>query len=724
MEIIPVETTRGIINEVVYNIKDFPYDELKKFPKVKNRSKKNPKVYYNVPATFDIETTLIDGVKDKKGNYIKGMEPYSFMYHWQFCIGTYVVFGRRFEELKDFFKRLREVLELYDTLRLIIYVHNLAYEFQFIKDFLGIDRIFARKPHKPMKYEVDNFEFRCSYFLSNMSLSKFSENSPSCYHRKLSGDNYDYTKLRTPDTPLTLYEKGYCYNDVRGLAECIQDKINDENNKSIADIPLTSTGYVRRDIKECVLPHARHGEKLRIYKKNREVIGNLTLTLTEYKMLKQCFRGGNTHANRFITGHILSCVYSYDIKSSYPAVMMYDYFPMKKFRRVEVDENNLDYYLSRYCCLFEIWYKDLNAKIEYPIPYISVSKCQELSINNDKLGTELLNDNGRVLKASYAKMSITEIDYNIIKKTYDFTAISIENFYVAERGRLPKEFRIGIMKFFYDKTVLAQYPKKIYEKNKSKNKLNSSYGMCVTDIINPDINYVNNEWVKDLMSEVMEESAIEKYNKSVRFLYYAWGVWITAHARNRLQYMLNIVKEHVVYVDTDSIKFLDSSGELRHAFEKRNEEIIKINDDLDVKGIVDMVLDINGKPKKIHEVIGTWEYEKYYISFKTLGAKKYCYHHVDKPDVFQITVSGMDKKKGAEKVKDFSGFTPGRTYSDVGRTVSYYNEAPIHEIEIEGSRFLTASNVAIVDTTYTFNLTDEYQKVLGLSGNNYMMEVS
>ena len=84
--------------------------------------------------------------------------------------------------------------------------------------------------------------------------------------------------------------------------------------------------------------------------------------------------------------------------------------------------------------------------------------------------------------------------------------------------------------------------------------------MCVTDIINPDINYVNNEWVKDIMSEVMEENAIEKYNKSVRFLYYAWGVWITAHARNRLQYMLNIVKEHVVYVDTDSIKFLDPSG--------------------------------------------------------------------------------------------------------------------------------------------------------------------
>jgi hypothetical protein len=108
MEIIPVQTIRGIVNEVVYNINDFPYDNLKKFPKVKNRSKKNPKVYYNVPAAFDIETTLIDGVKDKKGNYIKGLEPYSFMYHWQFCIDTYVVFGRRFEELIFFFSIVLE----------------------------------------------------------------------------------------------------------------------------------------------------------------------------------------------------------------------------------------------------------------------------------------------------------------------------------------------------------------------------------------------------------------------------------------------------------------------------------------------------------------------------------------------------------------------------------------------------------------------------------------
>lgn len=724
MQTIPVETTRGIIQEIVYNVNDFPYNKIKYYPIVKTRSTKNQRKYYNVPATFDIETSLIDGVRDKKGNYIKGLEPYAFMYHWQFCIDTYVVFGRRFEELQLFFSKLREVLELYENLKLIIYVHNLAYEFQFIKDFLGIDKIFARKPHKPMKYEVDNLEFRCSYFLSNMSLAKFSENSPSCYHRKLSGDDYDYTKLRTPDTPMTLYELGYCYNDVRGLAECIWDKIHDENNKSIADIPLTSTGYVRRDIKEHVLPHARGGDKLRIYKKNRETIGNLTLTLTEYKMLKQCFRGGNTHANRFFTGHIISMVHSYDIKSSYPAVIMYDYFPMKKFRKVDIDSKNLNYYLNKYCCLFEIWYKDLDAKIEYPIPYISISKCQELSSDNDKLGTVLLNDNGRVLKASYAKMTITEIDYNIIKKTYDYTAIAIDNFYVAERGRLPKEFREGVMKFFYDKTVLAQYPEKEYEKNKSKNKLNSSYGMCVTDIINPDVIYENCEWINEVMTYEMQEKAIEKYNKSVRFLFYAWGVWITAHARNRLQYMLYIVKENVIYIDTDSIKFIDPDGTLIAEFEKRNIAITDTNKELDVKGIVDIYIEKEGKTEHIHEVIGIWEYEKYYIKFKTLGAKKYCFYHCKKPDLFQITVSGMDKKKGAAQVKNFDGFTPGKTYSNVGRTVSYYNESPIHEIEIEGCRFKTASNVAIVDTTYTFNLTDEYQKVLGLSGNTYMLEVS
>ena len=725
MYYLPVETLKGIINEPVYSVNDFPFEKFKGTQIVKNRSTKNRCMYYNIPAAFDIETTTIDGYKDKKGKYVKGLEPYSFIYHWQFCLDTTVIFGRRIDDMVLFFQKLSDFLNLNEHLRLIVYVHNLAFEFQFIKDFLGIDSIFARKPHKPMKYITNNFEFRCSYFLSNMSLAKFSENSPSCYHRKLSGDDYDYKKIRTPDTPMTVYELGYCYNDVRGLCECIRDKINDENSHSIADIPLTSTGYVRRDIKKAVLPPGRGYDTKRIYRRNRELIGNLTLSIEEYRMLKKCFRGGNTHANRFFTGHIMSDVHSFDIKSSYPAVILYDYFPMKKFIEIEVPTNKeeLYYYINKYCCMFTIWYKDLKAKDEYPIPYISISKCEEISLNNKELRTELLNDNGRVLKATYAQMTITEIDFNIIDKTYDFEGYVIDNFYIAERGKLPKEFRQEVMNYFHTKTILAHDESKEYEKNKSKNKLNSTYGMCVTDILNPDAIYENNNWTKKEMTEEEELEGIGKYNNYVRFLFYAGGIWITAHARRRLQIMLDIVKRNVVYTDTDSIKFIDPEKELYQKFIDRNNEILEDAKQLDISPTINEKIEINGKEIIINDTMGIWEYEGYYTKFKTLGAKKYCYYHSKKPDKFCITVSGMDKAKGAKAVKDFSGFMPGKQYSNIGRTVSYYNEAPPHEIEIQGCRFITASNVAIVDTTYKFNITDEYQKVLGYSGNNFMMEV-
>ena len=76
MYYLPVETLKGIINEPVYSVDDFPFEKFKGTQIVKNRSTKNRCMYYNIPAAFDIETTTIDGYKDKKGKYVKGLEPY------------------------------------------------------------------------------------------------------------------------------------------------------------------------------------------------------------------------------------------------------------------------------------------------------------------------------------------------------------------------------------------------------------------------------------------------------------------------------------------------------------------------------------------------------------------------------------------------------------------------------------------------------------------------
>ena len=88
----------------------------------------------------------------------------------------------------------------------------------------------------------------------------------------------------------------------------------------------------------------------------------------------------------------------------------------------------------------------------------------------------------------------------------------------------------------------------------SKGMLNSVYGMCVTDPVKDEHTY-ETEWDLEKV-DVME--AIHKYNESKgRFLFYPWGIWVTAYARRNLWSAILNVGNDYVYSDTDSIKALN-----------------------------------------------------------------------------------------------------------------------------------------------------------------------
>ena len=318
-------------------------------------------------------------------------------------------------------------MRLNNNRRLVVYVHNLAYEWQFMKDFIQIDSVFAKDARKPMKLISDGIEFRCSYFLSNMSLIKFCENTKGVTHYKLA-DEYDYKKIRTPITKLTNEEMAYCYNDVRGLCECIEGLLEED---TIISIPLTSTGYVRRDYREAMKQNKINHRNFIETKLNSEL----------YTMFKKAFRGGNTHANRFLSNLILDDVYSFDISSSYPTSINIDYFPIGKFTPVTIDnDDKLNWYSENYCCLFEVDFYQLEVKDNVVIPYIDIAHCE-------KRGGNLINDNGRVLKVDYAKMTLTNIDLDIIRNTYNMDGFCINKSFVAKKGKLPDELRKKMMEF-------------------------------------------------------------------------------------------------------------------------------------------------------------------------------------------------------------------------------------------------------------------------------------
>lgn len=636
------------------------------------------------------------------------IRPYAFMYHWQFCFDDQVVFGRSWKEFRVLLHSLEVNLNLSSKNRLVIYVHNLGFEFQFMRRFIDVAEGFFMERYKPLKVvTTGGIEFRCSALLSNMKLEKFCENEHDIIHPKLSGEEFDYGILRTPSYKMSEKEEAYCYNDVRGLSECIASRLREYD---IAHIPLTSTGYVRLDARNA----------MRKNRKNRETFHNMALDPLLYQMCRAAFRGGDTHANRRKANKLLHDIESADITSSYPASMMIDKYPMTMFRWISLDIfYKLDF--NEDAVLMEISLTNVRYKGNSQIPYIPISKCVVVR-PDEETGEPIIvsaisdehhriEDNGRILKCDMLSMTITDIDYQIIMNEYDFDTISYnpDHIFAAKKGYLPEELRNTIMKYYEAKTKLKGDKEHDYEYNKAKNMLNAIYGMMVMRIDQSVIKYENGAYVEDVPK--LQETLDNYYKSRNNFLSYQWGVWVTANSRKRLREMLNVIGKDVCYCDTDSIK---SKGKHQKDFDAINQKLKK-------QALEAGAVAKNSKGETYY--LGTWDTnDGYYRKFKTLGAKKYLVEELNKDTgEYEVhsTIAGVDKKVGAKyfSEKGFDHFTDGEKIPKSGHIKAYYNDNEIHEIVIDGEHIETASNLALVNDYYTIGLTDNYVYALKTAFN-------
>ena len=665
---INVPTTEGDRREKVYSIADFPYN---KFAYVKTSVKhgKNPVLYLELSAAFDIETTNMIPADDSR--------PWAFMYQWQFCINEDVCFGRRWEAFREFLNRLRSACWLAENRRIVIWVHNLPFEFQFFRRFFDIESGFYKDDRKPLKVVIDGFEFRDSYALSNMSLAKFCQNTAGVIHYKMV-DTYDYKKIRTPATPLTEEEQAYCYNDVRGLCECITEYRKHDN---LAKMPMTSTGFVRRDFRAAMNRNRR----------NREMFLNTRLTPELYQMLKKAFRGGDTHANIYWVGELAEDIHSFDISSSYPFQMMVRKYPMFKWFRISRDRFREYLAGGEFALLIHVVFQGVKYTGSCGNPYISISKC----IHKEGV----VNDNGRVVAAEYCELYLTDLDFKIIEHDYSIEHTYIDVVYASKYGYLPDEFRRTVISYFQAKTQLKGVQGSEYEYMKSKNKLNSSYGMSVTDVAKPNWIYENGEFKKQ--EDSLDELLDKFYKSRNSFLPYQWGVWVTAWARYQLRVMLWKVGPDVLYCDTDSIKF---SGDHAAEFEAMNKSLQALA--LEAGAYAD---DRNGR----RQYMGIWDHDAEYKYFKTLGAKKYCFQHPGEKEIYS-TIAGVSKQAGRDFFTEhgFDAFRNETRIPESGHLVAYYNDDKPHTVTVDNCTFTTAANTALVDGDYTIGQTAEYLDLL------------
>lgn len=690
MKKLNVPTINGIVEETVFDIKELSY--LGKLLSCKE-SKKRGVTYLEIPCAFDIETTNIYK-RDADGKVMSEPRPFAFMYHWQFCLEDQVVFGRTWEEFVTLLNMLEKNMNLSLKNRLVVWIHNLPFEWQFMRCFLDYEDGFFIEEKAPAKILTKGgIEFRCSYILSNMALSKFCENEEGVIHYKLDGDTYDYDKLRTPITPLSEYEQGYCYNDVRGLCECIRSRLKHD---TLASIPLTATGYVRRELRNNV----------RKNKKNREYFISSQLDAHQYTLCRQAFRGGDTHANSERADQINLDAWGYDIKSSYPAqIMIYDKYPFSAFAKMPVsyylNHDMSDFALIMTVAFFNIRY-DRKGKYFCGMPYIPLSKC-------NKYSPDKIIDNGRVLASGFLEMTLTNLDLDIIMKEYTYDDIRIGEIWASKAAPLSKEIRDTTISYFRRKTLLDGDPTKVYEYNKFKALQNSIYGCMVMRIDQSVVRWdAKNKIYTDDTPDLAE--ALAKFYKSRNnFLQYQQGLFITAAARMQLRKMLWTVGGDAIYCDTDSIKGIND----HHVeFAKENEYRRKLA--LDNGAYAE---DRNGDIK----CLGEWEFEGNYDRFCTLGAKKYAYEVDGK---IKTTIAGVSKKAGAEffNKNGLEAFKAGTRVTESGHLVAYYNDDDIHEIIVDHCKFTTASNVALVNGDYTLSVTGEYAELL-LKGIEKMVDM-
>lgn len=665
------------------------------------------KKHSNTIYTYDIEVTSLFhyGGKWQVFDYTKPFEFWSdniidkrsCVYISMFGINDTIYYFRTFNMIKDILEKISN-----PKIKKYIYIFNLSYEYQFLRMILSdytIKDMIATAPRKPVSFYIEelNIEFRCAYKLTMLSLARASEKYTNV--RKASGDLY-YNVARSPLTKLTEQELYYCEMDLITLYNIIVYFRN--QYKSIARIPLTQTGEIRRDIKERV--------DYFYIKKQQSLVSDVKIRELEI----QAFSGGLTHGNYLYTGHVITpdkygdLVYSSDLDSAYPSQCLNE-LPIDKWHLI--DNSEIKYYKLTHCLLYVVNLHEIESK--YFNHYIPISKCIDYQ--------HAYVDNGRVVKCAFCQMVLTDIDLSIIEESYNIKEVEILEVYANKRGYLDKRIIEYILDLWHVKSTLKGIEKDYDYYMKCKGRLNGIYGCMVTNVLKQNTLWNNKTHDWEIIKKTDEEFILNKLDESKHsystLFPYSAGLYLVA--RNRRVLWENIIKHdmNVVYYDTDSIK---SIGKIDYTqFNKKvlNEHIQMCNK----LGINPERLTATDSFGNVHN-IGFFEQEEKNtaVEYCTLGAKKYCYRTTD--NSLHLTVSGVKKTSVVDLNDDINNFKDNMTFGykqtnehengehDNEKLTHYYNDEqePFTFEDIDGNIYTCNDTFGVIlqPVVYTLGYTD------------------
>ena len=606
---------------------------------------------------YDQLTRIIEVFNDNAPERIETDNKRALMYVWQIAINGRVIIGRTWDQFIKLLTDISTKLGLNDHKRIIIWVHSLKFEFQFMKDYFKWKKVFAINNRTPIYALTDiGIEFRCSYILSNLSLENVGKSLQKYKVQKLVGAlNYDL--IRHEKTPLEPQTINYIINDVLVVSAYIKERI-EEVNGNITRLPLTATGYCRIFVRNNCLGVKDN----RQFKHFRKIIDHLTIdTVEEYQQLTRAFMGGFTHCNAVHACKVLHDVDSFDFTSAYPYALISEKMPMSKSRLVHVKTvDEVLRYNKLYFTIFDVKFENLQPRF-FNENYISFSKCNEIK-------NPIIN-NGRVVSASLLSTTISGIDFDIIRRVYTWDKIYFKDFRVYIKDYLPKEIILSILELYKNKTTLKDVPGQEDFYTKNKQLLNSIYGMMVTSVISPFFDYDDIEGWTETKRDIKTE--LDRYNKSKkRFLFFPWGIACTAYVRRNLWSGILAFNgddkpnaasvNDYIYSDTDSLKVLhaDKHKDYIERYNKLVEyKLKKVSEHYNIPFEMFAPKTVEGEVK----MIGVWDcetavngmYKGPWKCFKSLGAKRYMILTQD--DKLTLTVSGVNKKYAIPYILDHYG---------------------------------------------------------------------
>lgn len=681
-----------------YNFINF----LNRYGKVSINDNGKSKSFLKMYCGFDIETT-----KTKNGN--------TFPYHFQFNINDDYITCRTIAEhleLIDFLVAKTHVESKKKAKpKMLIFIHNMSYEFSFLRKYYKITKLFAKEKRKPVYFEIDNLIFLDSYLIENKSLANLAKdyNLPT---QKAIGD-LDYTKIRNSLTPLTFAEKRYNYNDVKILSEYAELVYFKQYLIKDGYMPLTNTQKVRHAMKSYIMEKGGKQANDKIKERISQLFPPSAL---EYRlMFRWLFRGGFVHANYKYSNVLLKNIHCVDFTSSYIYVLLCGYFPMSEFRECE-NLQEMKKHLEKDCCIIKATFTNIKQKTEHSIE--SFSKC--INPKGYKL------DNGRIMQADEITVYLTELDYKMYCNFYEWENMEIHEFKYARRGRLPEYVIIPMLEFYKNKNSLKGVKGMETQYMRSKNMLNSFYGCMVTRIVFDEI-LLDDEGNWDKKPSNKE---YDKYCKALLSPY--WGIWTTAHARYNELTLLHDLRG-VIYSDTDSHKYLDMYHDYNiSVIDEYNKNVYNqlINAckhyGID-KEIVTQEKENVPYYSQMNNSLGFATFDGNYIAFKTLGAKRYIY--LDEKLERHTTIAGLPKnfyvKENSSIYRFFTNFTNNYVAKNCKLCSVYcdeytseyvtddYGNCELMEIE---------SHVTLEDIDFSLTIDTDYFDLIQDNGVRYMLE--